>query len=89
LEKLGKSDEARAEPERFAELKKAQPAIAGLPPRATGDHEDIALHSSGSRLPGLGLTKRVADRRIKSRSDPVRRIWFLITPATATYEIPY
>jgi hypothetical protein len=33
LEKLGKTDEARKERERFAELKKAQPATAGM---ATG-----------------------------------------------------
>ena len=36
LEKLGKTEEARRERERFAELKKAQPASAGM---ATGrDH---------------------------------------------------
>jgi len=33
LEKLGKTEEARSERERFAELKKAQPAAAGM---ATG-----------------------------------------------------
>jgi hypothetical protein len=33
LEKLGKSEEAKAERERFAEIKKAQPASAGM---ATG-----------------------------------------------------
>ena len=36
LEKLGKSEEARSERERFAELKRSQPAAAGM---ATGrDH---------------------------------------------------
>ena len=30
LEKLGKTEEARSERERFAELKKAQPATAGM-----------------------------------------------------------
>jgi hypothetical protein len=33
LEKLGRGEEARSELERFAELKKAQPASAGM---ATG-----------------------------------------------------